>query len=242
MRVDASLSALTPSAVPTTSPAQGDLAPSFEQVLQEGVALEVQRQERAFGFSELGVIRPSPPGATPQAEPMTAKNPVDAASEDAETLMRAGESEPSKSAALRTSSPAPETRSAAPTGKTFMEMSAVRPQATAESPQAVVAFPQAPSLRPARPSQNCVPKAPARQLPQEGQPKRFSLVVSEQDGAVQIIAGTPRLSEEAKERLRRAAAMLAAEFGVTLGDLTLNGALIDAPAPTTGAPDGHFPG
>jgi len=237
MRVDATLSALTPPASPITGPAQGDLALSFEQLLQE---VHAQGQERAFGFSELGVIRPGPANATPQA-PTTAESTMDAVPEGAETPTQARGPAPMETTTSGASSPYPG-RSDAPSGKNFPEISSTRSHATPASRQTIVSFEQTPTLRPTRAGQSSAAKAPARRLPQEGQSKRFSLVVSEQDGTVQIIAGAPQLSAEAKERLRKAAARLAAELGMTLGDFTINGALVDAPAPPTGAPDGDFPG
>jgi len=49
------------------------------------------------------------------------------------------------------------------------------------------------------------------------------LVISGEDGLVQVIAGLPGLTPEGQARLRRAAVRAVAEFGLTLTELTLNG-------------------
>lgn len=242
MRVDATLSALTSAAANATSPAPGDLSLSFEELLEEGVTLEVQRQERAFGFSELGVIRPGPADTRPQT-PAMVQSTLGVAPEDVQATAQFGEAERSEPVTLPVVSLPAESRiDASIAGRGFSEANTAASRVMPSPQQTVVAVPQAPIVKPQRQSPTSSPKTPSRPLPQNAQSRRFSIVVSEQEGAVQIIAGAPQLSAEAKERLRKAAAMLAAEFGVTLGDFTINGALVDAPVPTTGAPDGDFPG
>jgi hypothetical protein len=240
MKIDATPSMPTQSALSAARSSQGDLVLSFDQLLEAGVTFEVQRQQRAFGFSELGVLRPCSTETAPQTPAMD-EGIVGGMPRGVETLMRATVTDV-PIVLLQTASSQPETSGGTPVAQTFLDLDATRLQAAPGPRQTIVALQHAPIFRAMGQRQMSAPRTLSRQLPQSPQAKRFSLVVSEQDGAVQIIAGAPQLGAEAKERLRKAAALLAAEFGVTLGEFTINGVFVDAPAPTTGASDGDFAG
>ena len=68
----------------------------------------------------------------------------------------------------------------------------------------------------------------------------LSLMVHEREGVVQIIAAAPALEQSEAPRLRKAIAEVAAEFGLGLGDLALNGAPFeDSTGRTNGVSHGN---
>lgn len=85
------------------------------------------------------------------------------------------------------------------------------------------------------------PAEPATSQPQPVSPQTASdpnadlnLVVSQSNGEAQVAVAGPALPPEAQTRLRKVADTVAANFGLTLTDLSFNGAALER-APFTGA-------
>lgn len=207
----------------------------FEQLL-DAANLPLEGRQRAFGFSELGVFGAASAIASAAALEMeTPEVPLSqmaalslAASrlQEAQLTPNARRGDVYVGGSRDKAPPAPRSRLVSP------QHSSIGPLADAAPP----------TLRETQTDGEeisvGVRRSAARHLTQV-QPKRLSLIVSEQNGAIQILAGSPELGPEARERLRKAAAELAAEFGVTLAQFTLNGSAVE---PTfvsqTGAPHG----
>lgn len=87
------------------------------------------------------------------------------------------------------------------------------------------------------------PEAPApaaaRRRPVQAPPRPgVSLILSEKDGAVEIVAGTPALDPEIRSALRRLAEAILARSGLRLAQFQLNGARV-RPDSVTSPGDSH---
>jgi len=213
----------------------GPSAP-FTQWLESDGDLPARSQERAFGFSELGVLGSGHPTQTPREQPR-AEFHLPAHNHDEEVYIREERAErqpdvnnlvvcgrPANVDKGGVSVPSPLPTHAADHGAGTAEVPFVRPSEVRRD------------TGPAEPNTGNIVK---RHVVVGSANKPFSLIVSEQAGAVQVLAGSPEMSGEARVRLRKAAAELAAEFGVSLAAFTLNGSNLELPPfPRLGVPHG----
>jgi len=214
--------ATSPEALQKTTPGPGpEPAAPFRQFLNDGADPKTIRRERAFGFSELGVLGAARAPVADQPVRTASRTPSGGAAEPASEAVSEPHATPAF-AAVQTVGDRRVAAEAAPTPRGPPLQTSFRPTpppaATATTP--VRNLPNTEAISPVR------HRPVARQAMHTPLPKRFSVVLTGENGAMQLIAGSPELDADARERLRRAAAELAAEFGVTLARLTLNGSAI----------------
>jgi hypothetical protein len=221
--------------------APSDSTLSFETLLDEGVTLKAEQPQRAFGFSERGLLVSwgEDAGAPPRADRLAPSAQMVNQTQGATLEKLIDDVTPAKVIVdefeVQVTSPN-ETASWAPRiigAQRIPELAGAQVAAVTVQARLSTSFPE--TRPPARTA------APTRQAP-PAESRRLSLVISEQNGTVQIIAGAPELSPEARARLRKAAAALAAEFGVTLSEFTINGGTVDPIPSSIGAPYGDFAG
>lgn len=222
-----------PSAAPMVSPGV-----PFEELLQAPGGLRQERRERAFGFSELGLLGP-PSGSHSVADPLRPpKPPYTEAGATAGPSTAAARSAEAQPLASRIAEPRETTDIAAARAQNRPVKGAVAAVAHApvntsaknESPPAIET--EAPESK----------RAPSR-TPSTQSSKPLKLIVFEENGSLQLIAGSAGLSAEERTRLRRAAEAVAAEFGLSLDSFTLDGSEREPPAFTSiGALHGHHRG
>jgi len=224
--------------------APSDPTVSFEALLDEGAPLKAEQPQRALGFSERGLLVSwgVEPGLDTSAEPSAqASTQTVAPTLGSELEKFTDRAESARMMFEVVDAPAPhlsEPASSAPRATSVLRGSG--PQDAQAAPGIIRSQPQAASRQVGPPEpQRTAP--PMRQAP-SAESRRLSLVISEQNGVVQIIAGAPELSPDARTRLRKAAAALAAEFGVTLSEFTVNGVSYDPALSSIGAPHGDFAG
>lgn len=208
--------ALAQSAIQANKGVEGMPAPA----LTRGEA-KIEEQHRAFGFSELSVFgadsvrqaAPAPPSpAAPPLQPGAADAAIDGHAVHTTASASVVEAPPTDKAS----------RNIGDTGRRLSLRVALQ-QASEPAPRTATA----PSLRPAiaTPERGGAERA-APSLPRERpavQAKPFSLTLAEQNGTVQLLAAAGGLVSQDRAAVRRAAAQVLAEFGLNLGEFTLNG-------------------
>ncbi len=231
---------IAPVQVPTDTLAPTLHAPSpltsFEDILTASELKDEERQ-RAFGFSELSIFGPD--GATAHRAVGTHGGPP--ATPDREA-MAVGGREPPSPAILGT----PSLQAPAPLGarnadaRLSLRMALQQSQPT---PQ-VAAFtgPRQSSPPPETGRASASGAAVFRQAQPQPRSTTVSLTFAEHNGTVQLLAAAGGLAPDARSALRRAAIGVLAEFGLALGDITLDGQPVEPlTIRQTGAFDGdHF--
>lgn len=231
MKIDPAASQV---ATPRQKPSSPASSQSFGDIL---TAAEMKREgaQRAFGFSELGMFGASGSAPAPAAQETFASQPAAKLSAQ-ETATPEGHPAPRQHAA-----PGVKPMTTAKPGDRVSETSVLVPR-SAQSP-AEPGADAAPlrAIRGSQPKPDTLAGAMAeRRLPRPAvKSKPLSLVLAERNGTLQVVAATGGMAPEARTALRKAAADVAAEFGVSLGEFTLDGAPLEPEQ--IGAPHGDRP-
>jgi hypothetical protein len=204
--------------------------------------LEQEGQRRAFGFRELGLFGA---GAPTGAE-------IGHAVADGEGAADMG-SDPHPG--LDVAAPPPlETHEGPGQGRAqAASIVALRPEPAAAHLEAahpatlIGTVPVAPTASASKTSATAIKVERGGRVPfNSGAPRptglsaNASVIVTEQDGALQVVAAAAGLTPDAHARLRAAAAGVAAEFGLSLNEFSINGDRIDAAPPNPiGGPHGR---
>ncbi|WP_425999054.1 hypothetical protein [Caulobacter sp. DWR1-3-2b1] len=231
-----------PAATPATDAGEtASLAEAPAGPLAENpVSTDQATSWRAFGFGELGLFglardikgQSTAPGQaavslqTADTIAWTATGALaDRAAEGAAAVVSAKASEPMGLTAMPKSPTAP----AKGSGATQSAASALVFGGEVVDETGQTAGPEF-EAAPARPDAQAALRATLARLTDQGQPG-LTLRLTEQDGRVRASLGGAELSEIEARRLREAFEATAAEFGLALSDLILNGARV-APGPS----------